>query len=66
MNFEVLIGIAIFTEKALTWSDANEAIKIFAQTGTPVPKEIQEAFRNLGDFLDEMVATAPEEIVVQA
>ena len=66
MNFEVLIGIAIFTEKALTWSDANEAIKIFAQTGTPVPKEIQEALDALGEDLDEMVASAPDEVVIQA
>jgi len=66
MNFEMLIGIAIFTDKALTWSQANEAIKIFARLGTPVPADIQKAFDNLGDELDEMVATAPLEVIVQA
>ena len=66
MNFEMLIGIAIFTNKALTWSEANEAIKVFARLGTPVPKEIQEAFDALGEDLDEMVATAPDEVVIQA
>ena len=66
MNFEMLIGIAIFTDKALTWSEANEAIKVFARLGTPVPADIQKAFDALGEDLDEMVATAPDEVVIQA
>lgn len=66
MNFEMLVGIAIFTDKTLTWSEANEAIKVLARINRPVPKEIQEAFDALGKHLDEMVVTAPDEVVVQA
>ena len=66
MHFEALVGIAIFTEKVLTWSETNEAIKVFAQIGCPVDEDIKKAHDALGKYLDEMIAVAPDNVMVQA
>ena len=55
----------VFAQSAW-WGRVSETIKVFALLGTSVPKEIQEAFDALGEDLDEMVATAPDEFVIQA
>ena len=63
MNFEMLVGLAIFTEKAVTWSEVNEAIAEHNRRGAAVPVDILEAFNLLGVQLDDMLATAPPEVV---
>lgn len=66
MNFEMLVALAVFTNKAITWSDVDRVIKSFAQAGVKVPDDIQEAFAILEADLDEMLATAPPEVMGQA
>ena len=63
MDFEILVALAVFTEKAVTWSRVSEAIADFNRRGALVPSDIQEAFDLLGDDLDQMLATAPPEVV---
>ena len=65
-GFEILIVQVLFTEKAITWSEVNEAIAEHTLFGIPVPGDIQEAFNLLGEDLDQMVATAPPEVVALA
>ncbi|MDP6232067.1 MAG: hypothetical protein QF913_07855 [Nitrospinaceae bacterium] len=66
MNFKTLIALTIFTKKAITWSQTNEAINAFRQIGVPVPQDIQDAFNILGENLDQALKTAPPEVVVLA
>lgn len=65
-GFEILIVQVLFTEKAITWSEVNEAIAEQVLWGNTVPADIQEAFNLLGEDLDQMVATAPPEVVALA
>ena len=66
MNFEMLVALAVFTNKAVTWSDVDRVIKAFARAGVEVPDDIQEAFAILEADLDHMLATAPPEVMGQA
>tara|TARA_B100001094_G_scaffold149278_1_gene144486 strand:- start:4763 stop:4963 length:201 start_codon:yes stop_codon:yes gene_type:complete len=66
MNFETLIALTTFTQKAITWSETNEALTAFRQIGLPVPQDIQDAFDILGENLDQDLRTAPPEVVVLA
>ena len=65
-GFEILIVQILFTEKAITWSEVNEAIAEQALWGLTVPTDIQEAFNLLGEDLDQMAVTAPPEVVALA
>ena len=65
-RFEILFVQILFTEKAVTWCEVSEAIAEHNRCGVPVPGDIQEAFGLLGEDLDQMVATAPPEVVALA
>ena len=65
-RFEILFVQILFTEKAVTWCEVNEAIAEHNRCGVPVPEDIRKAFGLLGEDLDQMAVTAPPEVVALA
>jgi len=63
MDLEMLIALMVFTEKAIAWNEVNESIQNHIRRGVLIPRDIQDAFRLLGDDLDFMLETAPPEVV---